>query len=112
MFYEWEYNKGELEKNQEYYGRVLAINEKENKLLFLHGDEEIQNDKIYSLDFKPEDLEWYQLNMKAQKFFYDFETRGLAINDIGNKPLKYVTGPRIEIITPFDGPIFLKTPAI
>lgn len=115
LFPNWNYNKEKISLNNEHYGRVLSINEKESVLLFLHtiGDpNEVKEEKIYALKYDPKDLEYYKKNLKAQKFCVDFESRSLASNEKGNKPLTYVEGPRVEIITSPNYPIFLKTKSI
>ena len=109
-FTNWNYTKEELPKNREYYGRVLAIDEKSLQLLFLHCDDEVNPEKIYCVVFEEKDLEWYKRNMDSQLFYQD--DYNTASKDKGNLPLKYIRGPRVEIINQYDHPIFLKTKAI
>ena len=113
MFNNWNYNKSKISINSEHYGRILAIDEEYSHLLFLHdSDHEVKEEKIYCLEFDKKDLEYYKLNMESQTFYQDFESRNLASKDRGNKPLRGINGPRVEIITSPNYPIFLKTQAI
>lgn len=111
MFENWTYNENGLNNNEEYYGRVLDIDEKTNHLLILvSSDEEVLVENIYCVKFNERDLRWYVFNQDRQKYFQ--KDRNKATKEKGNLPLKYVCGPRVEIITCYEKPIFLKTKAI
>jgi hypothetical protein len=113
MISNWKF-KLDIDKNREFYGRVLDIDFKNLKYCFLHSDcNIIDYSKVYCVDVESSDLEWYKMNMEAQKFYNNKEEMNKESSLEGVPPAKFIRGPRLEIVTYFmERNVFLKTKAI